>query len=108
MPLHYAHVKVFGKVQGVFFRKHTVRRAEASSVPLLGTVRNLEDGRTVEIFAFCAEQAPLREFCEWCTATGSPKSVIESFEVSTGLLSDLDANMQELLRVHYRPFAQLK
>jgi len=43
-----AHILVFGRVQGVFFRDHTQKWA--SSLNLTGWVRNLRDGQ-VEVLA---------------------------------------------------------
>ena len=43
MPIFQAYVVVSGRVQGVFFRESTRRRAE--SLGLSGFVRNLPDGR---------------------------------------------------------------
>lgn len=56
------HLKISGKVQGVFFRKHT--RAKALELRLTGTVQNCEDG-SVEVFAEGEEQS-LSEFVQWC------------------------------------------
>lgn len=43
-----AHVWVAGRVQGVFFRQETQRRARAQG--LAGWVRNLQDGRVEAVF----------------------------------------------------------
>lgn len=53
---------VSGRVQGVYFRYFTQNKAKELGV--LGSVRNLEDGR-VEIIAE-AEQAVLNDFIHWC------------------------------------------
>jgi acylphosphatase len=53
---------VAGRVQGVYFRYFTHNKAQDLGV--LGSVRNLEDGR-VEIIAE-AEQAVLNDFIRWC------------------------------------------
>ncbi len=44
-----AKITVYGRVQGVGYRYFTWRRAEALS--LTGYVRNLPDGKTVEVVA---------------------------------------------------------
>ena len=43
------HALVHGRVQGVFFRDYV--RANAQRLRLVGWVRNLSDGRTVEVIA---------------------------------------------------------
>lgn len=49
MPVFQAQVLVSGRVQGVFFRESTRRRAE--SLGLSGFVRNLPDGRVEACFS---------------------------------------------------------
>ncbi|KAK9843702.1 hypothetical protein WJX81_003015 [Elliptochloris bilobata] len=67
------HFEVFGKVQGVFFRKYTVK--EAQSLDLVGWVRNTDAG-TVEGDAQ-GRPEKLAEFKEFLTKRGSPQSHIE-------------------------------
>lgn len=55
------HFIVSGKVQGVFFRRHT--QQQARRLGLHGWVRNLPDGK-VEIKAF-GKAAPLEKLHEW-------------------------------------------
>ena len=55
-------IKVFGKVQGVWFRGSTQERARAFQ--LTGWVRNEPDG-TVLIQVF-GEKQNLKKFQEWC------------------------------------------
>jgi len=55
-------ILVAGRVQGVYFRYFTERKAKELGV--LGSVRNLDDGR-VEIIAQ-AEAATLEAFLRWC------------------------------------------
>ena len=54
-------MRVFGRVQGVFFRDSARRRARA--LGLRGYVRNCEDG-SVEIVAM-GEEARIQELFEW-------------------------------------------
>ncbi|XP_056408826.1 LOW QUALITY PROTEIN: acylphosphatase-1 [Hyla sarda] len=64
--------EVFGKVQGVFFRKYT--QAEGTRLGLVGWVQNTEHG-TVKGHL----QGPVtkvREMQQWLQETGSPKSRI--------------------------------
>jgi acylphosphatase len=69
------HLRIAGRVQGVFFRAHT--RDEAVRLGLSGWVRNREDG-TVEAMAEGPEEV-LRQFVGWCR-TGSPSSLVTSVE----------------------------
>lgn len=70
------HVRVSGRVQGVFFRAKT--REQAVSLGLTGWVRNLRDGR-VEILA---EGSPERvaRFLDWCRS-GPPRARVEDCRV---------------------------
>ena len=56
------HLKIYGNVQGVFFRAST--RAKARKLGITGLVRNCSDG-CVEIVAEGDEQT-LIEFRNWC------------------------------------------
>ena len=55
-------LKITGKVQGVFFRAETKKKAD--ELKLSGWVKNCSDG-TVEIFAQ-GDDAKLNEFEKWC------------------------------------------
>ncbi|MEK6475969.1 acylphosphatase [Catalinimonas sp. 4WD22] len=61
MSVHYT-IRVYGKVQGVFFRASTQDKAE--SLGILGWVKNEADG-SVRIEAEGPEQQ-MQEFIEWC------------------------------------------
>lgn len=52
---------VSGKVQGVFFRNKTLKKAQ--ELQLTGWVKNTADGN-VELIA-CGEQAPIMELTDW-------------------------------------------
>ena len=70
---------VFGKVQGVGFRYHTLEMAQ--SLDLKGWVRNLNDGR-VEILAF----GPLEQikiFIQW-VHRGPDRAVVERVLIEDG------------------------
>jgi acylphosphatase len=54
------HIIVTGRVQGVFFRASTQRRARGLGI--YGTAQNLPDG-SVEIFA---QGEQTKEFLRWC------------------------------------------
>lgn len=78
-PLASIDFEVFGKVQGVFFRKHT--RQEAMRLGLVGWVRNTER-HTVEGRA----QGPpdrTEQLKVWLSTKGSPKSRITRAEFSS-------------------------
>ena len=70
------HAIVHGRVQGVFYRSHTQKKA--SSLWLKGWVRNCEDG-TVELVAEGSEKN-LRELIKWCNK-GPAISNVEKVEV---------------------------
>jgi len=56
------HLRVQGRVQGVFYRAKTQKKAEA--LVLTGWVKNCDDG-SVEIHAE-GNKANLEELIEWC------------------------------------------
>ncbi|MFZ2190371.1 MAG: acylphosphatase [Candidatus Magasanikiibacteriota bacterium] len=56
------HLKIYGKVQGVYFRETTVEKAKEFGV--VGYVKNMPDG-TVEVVAEGEEEA-LKKLLEWC------------------------------------------
>ena len=66
--------EVTGKVQGVFFRKHTILKAQ--QLGLAGWVRNTRRG-TVEGQIAARTQAKLDEMKDWLQNTGSPASRID-------------------------------
>ncbi|RNF12666.1 acylphosphatase [Trypanosoma rangeli] len=71
------HIFVWGRVQGVFYRKYTVRAANERGVR--GWVRNLDDGR-VEVMAEGPKEN-VDSLVEWCR-TGSPKSRVEGVDAT--------------------------
>ncbi|KAM6130908.1 acylphosphatase-1 [Pterocles gutturalis] len=68
--------EVFGRVQGVFFRKYT--QAEAKRLGLVGWVQNTSHG-TVQ-GQIQGPAARVRELQEWLRKTGSPQSRISRAE----------------------------
>ena len=66
-----AHITVYGRVQGVWFRAGTKEKAEA--LGLTGWVKNRPDG-TVEIHAQ-GEKSQLENFISWCHQ-GTPASQV--------------------------------
>ncbi|CAL8071899.1 unnamed protein product [Calicophoron daubneyi] len=69
--------EVFGKVQGVFFRKYA--RQFAKDVGLVGWVQNTESGT---VRGTCEGNADsVDKFKKWLSYTGSPKSRIDRCEI---------------------------
>ncbi|XP_042357211.1 acylphosphatase-1 isoform X2 [Plectropomus leopardus] len=64
--------EVFGRVQGVFFRKYT--QAEGKKLGLVGWVQNTGAG-TVQ-GQLQGPHSKVKEMQEWLKSTGSPKSSI--------------------------------
>ncbi len=62
-------IRVYGKVQGVFFRKNT--QVKATELELVGTVQNLEDGSV--LVEAEGNKAALDKLLAWCYI-GSPAS----------------------------------
>ncbi|HAV11046.1 MAG TPA: acylphosphatase [Candidatus Moranbacteria bacterium] len=60
--MKHLEIKIFGKVQGVFFRSSA--RQKAGELGLSGFAENLADG-SVEIEAE-GEEERLKEFLKWC------------------------------------------
>lgn len=71
---------VRGRVQGVFFRESTRRRAE--QLGLTGYVRNLPDRAAVEVVAE-GEKAKLAELVDYL-GIGPPAAKVESLETRWG------------------------
>ncbi|KAL0215422.1 hypothetical protein P9112_007606 [Eukaryota sp. TZLM1-RC] len=71
------HFEVFGKVQGVWFRKYTVQ--EARRLGISGYCQNTSSG-SVRGVAECDSRSTLQQFQQWLAETGSPKSRIERIE----------------------------
>ncbi len=68
-------IRVFGNVQGVFFRYSAKEKAQ--KLGLMGWARNTGDG-TVEIVAE-GEESHLNEFLDWCYL-GPPTAKVEKVE----------------------------
>lgn len=76
--IHY-DIKVYGKVQGVFYRANTVRCA--NELGILGWVKNVDDG-SVHI---CAEgtKQQLEKMIKWCKE-GPAYARVEQVSYSEG------------------------
>lgn len=70
-------IRVYGRVQGVWFRAYTQRKAQELGIK--GFVRNEADG-SVYIEAVGEEEA-LQQLIEWCHE-GSPLAKVERVEVA--------------------------
>ncbi|XP_065829516.1 acylphosphatase-2-like [Oscarella lobularis] len=70
--------EVFGRVQGVFFRKNT--QETARKLGLVGWVRNTEKGTVVGVIQGPNEK--LQKMKTWLKEVGSPRSKIERCEFS--------------------------
>ncbi|KAM7155048.1 acylphosphatase-1 isoform 6-T7 [Molossus nigricans] len=87
--------EIFGKVQGVFFRKYT--QAESKKLGLVGWVQNTDQG-TVQ----GQLQGPIskvRHMQEWLETKGSPKSHIDRANFS---------NEKVILKLDYSDFQIVK
>jgi len=71
-----AHLKIFGEVQGVFYRANSQERAE--ELGLVGWVKNLGDG-SVEIVVQ-GEEEMINEMISWCYE-GPTGSAVEDIHV---------------------------
>ncbi len=71
-----AHVRVEGRVQGVYFRSYTRRHAE--SLGVTGWVRNCPDGRVEAIFE--GEEKDVRRMVDWCRL-GPPGAYVTDVNV---------------------------
>ncbi len=69
--------KIYGRVQGVFFRDSSQRKAK--ELNLSGWVRNEPDG-TVQIVAE-GEEKDLKELIEWCRAGGIEHARIDKVDI---------------------------
>lgn len=69
-------VRVYGIVQGVFFRANTKRVAD--SLGLSGYVRNMPDGSVEAVFE--GDRDNVEKAIEWCKR-GPPLAVVEKVEV---------------------------
>ncbi len=72
-----AHVRVIGRVQGVYFRQYT--QEEATWRGVTGWVRNNLDGSVEAVFE--GEEEKVKELIEWCHQ-GPPSALVEKVEVT--------------------------
>lgn len=72
------HLRVTGRVQGVFFRDST--RREAARVGVAGWVRNCPDG-TVEVWLEGRPQ-PVADVERWIRGGGPPAAAVDEVQVA--------------------------
>lgn len=70
------HIYISGRVQGVFFRRNTKKKAE--KLGIAGWVKNLADGRVEAVFE--GEKEKVEEMINW-TKKGSLIAKINGIEV---------------------------
>jgi len=76
MSLYRIQFSVYGRVQGVFFRKYTQEKAQ--SLGLKGMVQNMHDG-SVHGFAE-GKNSKISQFKDWLLV-GSPSSKVEKVDI---------------------------
>ncbi len=82
MKKHY-NIKVFGRVQGVYFRQGT--KAVADQLGIVGWVRNEEDG-SVYIEAE-GDEFSMDSFLDWCNE-GPDRAIVEKVEKEEAALQN--------------------
>lgn len=90
MKLFNAHVLISGRVQGVFFRESTRRRAD--TLGLSGFVRNLPDGR-VEAH-FVGDEHAVRSALEF-VRRGPPSARVDDVQVDLNPAQSFDPSGPE-------------
>jgi acylphosphatase len=70
-------VKISGKVQGVWFRLNTKKKADDLNIN--GWVKNTIDGKVEAIFE--GNEENLHKMIKWCLV-GSPNSKVKKIEIS--------------------------
>ncbi len=71
-----AYVRIYGRVQGVWFRAHTKEMAEKLGIK--GWVRNMPDGSVEAVFE--GDEKSLKEMIKWCQR-GPPLARVTRVEV---------------------------
>jgi len=75
--LHSIKFEVFGKVQGVYFRAYTQKKAK--ELQLVGWVLNTE--RNTVLGEAQGQKTKIQEMRHWLTNVGSPSSKIDKCEI---------------------------
>ena len=79
------HVKISGRVQGVWYRASTKQKAE--SLGIKGWVRNTDEGCVEAVFE--GEDEIVDEMISWCRR-GPPMSHVKNVDIKTQNLSNLE------------------
>ncbi len=85
------HLKIYGRVQGVYFRSSA--QDKARELGLSGWAKNMPDG-TVEIVAE-GEEVQLQEYLEWCKkgpSVARVEKIEETWEETSGQLKGFSIN----------------
>lgn len=81
--IKHLNIKIFGKVQGVFFR--ATAREQAERLGILGFAKNMPDGSVyIEVEG---EESKLDQFLDWCK-TGPLLAMVEKIATSKGQLKN--------------------
>ena len=75
--MHRLHLHIFGRVQGVYFRVSSQKKAE--QLGLVGWVRNCADGH-VELVAE-GDKVQLRQLLNWCQEGPELANVVQIDEI---------------------------
>ena len=70
------HVRIYGRVQGVFFRANTKEMAERLGIN--GWVRNVPDGSVEAVFE--GDEEAIQKMIEWCHH-GPPMARVDKVEI---------------------------
>jgi len=86
------HVFISGKVQGVFFRAYTKKKAD--ELGLKGWVKNLPGGQVEAVFY--GPQALIEEMIKWCWqgSPGSQVNLVKIVKIKNSLVRDQDENFE--------------
>ena len=70
------HVRISGKVQGVFFRASAKQKAE--QIGITGWVKNTSDGKVEAVFE--GEEPCIQEILNWCHH-GPPNAQVDKVDI---------------------------
>jgi len=83
--IKHLNIKIFGKVQGVYFRANT--KDKADNLRLKGFVKNEDDGSVyIEVEG---DNTKLTNFISWCKV-GPPNASVEKVDIEEGKLKNFE------------------